>query len=109
MQTSRSKRRRRTPAQREEIVNAYKQSALSQREFAARAGIGLSTLGLWLRKACIEPTAGARFVEVPNPLSAAPPAGAMYRLHLGGGVMVEVRTGFRPEEVAALVQLFPAR
>lgn len=109
MNTSPGRRRRRTAAQRERILKVYRQSQLSQREFAARAGIGLSTLGLWLRKACTETAARGRFVEVPNPLSVVPATAAMYRLHLGGGVMVEVSPGFRCEEVAALVQLFPAR
>jgi hypothetical protein len=108
MQTTSSHRRRRTPAQREKILSAYRRSHLAQRAFAARAGIGLSTLGLWLRQAKATPAAVAGFVEVPN-LLPPPPTAAVYRLHLGGGVQVEVSSGFQPAEVAALVQLFPTR
>jgi transposase-like protein len=108
MQNSTTVRRRRSPAQREKILSAYRRSELSQRAFAARAGIGLSTLGLWLRQAKLTAAAATGFVEVPNPL-APPKAAAVYRLHLGGGVIVEVSSGFQSEEVAALVQLFPAR
>jgi hypothetical protein len=108
MQTPLSHRKRRTPAQREKILIAYRRSELPQRAFAARAGIGLSTLGLWLRQAKATPATVAGFVEVPN-LLPPPPAAALYRLHLGAGVLVEVSSGFQPAEVAALVQLFPTR
>jgi hypothetical protein len=108
MQIASTVRRRRTPAQREKILSAYRRSKLPQRAFAVQAGIGLSTLQLWLRQAAAAPAARPGFVQVPNLLTA-PSTAAVYRLHLGRGVMVEVNSGFRSEEVAALVQLFPTR
>ena len=97
-----------TQAQREKILKAYRDSQLSHREFAARAGIGLSTLHVWLRKAAASPTTPATaFVQVPNLLAQAPGA-LMYRVHLAGEVEVEVSSGFRPQELASLLQLLRA-
>ena len=101
MQKSSTVRKRLTPAQREEILGAYRRSGLPQRDFALRAGISVSTLQLWLRKASTR-----SFIPVPNLLAAAAPA-AMYRLHLGGGMCLEMGLGFRCEEVAALLGLLP--
>jgi hypothetical protein len=93
-------------AQRERLLKEYQHSRLSQREFVARAGLGLSTLQRWLRKAAAParsvPPAG--FVEVRNPLGPAPGAAA-YCLRLGGGIDLEVASGFRPEELASLVRV----
>ena len=98
-------RKRPTQAQREAIVIAYRRSQLTQREFAREAGISVSALQLWLRKvpptACTETTS---FVQIPNLLAQAP-SPAAYRLHLPGAIDLEVGSGFRPEELASLLQL----
>ena len=57
-------RRRRTSKQRQRLLARFHESQLTQRDFAARHGIGLSTLGKWLRvenKATLPPV---RFKEV---------------------------------------------
>lgn len=94
-----------TEAQRQSVLNSYRRSRLTQREFAAEAGIGVSTLHLWLRKAATRASSPATaFVRVPNLLG--PAAGpAMYRLHLPGGLDLEVTSGFRTEELASLLQV----
>ncbi len=93
------------PAEREKILQAYRRSQLTQRDFAAHVGIGLSTLHAWLRKAAGSSTRPATaFIEVPNLLAQGPRV-PMYRLHLSDGVEVEVSAGFRPEELASLLQL----
>lgn len=79
---------------------------MTQKEFAAQAGIGVSTLLAWLRKVEHKKGRGAGFVAVPN-LLAALPAPAVYRLQWPGGLTLEVRPGFAPEELAALLQLLP--
>lgn len=107
MQTSATNRKRRSPAQREKILSGYRRSQLTQRAFAAQAGIGLSTLQLWLRKSAAAPAAPAGFVQVPN-LLPQPAAPAVYRLHLQNGIIVEIGSGFERTEVAALLQLLPA-
>ena len=105
MQTQSRNRKRFSPAQRHAILEAYRSSQISQREFVAEAGIGLSTLHSWLRKAPSAKSAGpANFVRVPNPLarSAAP---AAYRLEFPRGVVLEVRSGFLAGELEDLVRM----
>ena len=98
-------RKRRTPAQREKILTAYQRSQLTQREFASQAGISVSALGFWLRKATAQRTTPATaFVRVPNVL-AQTSGPAVYRLHLGEGIDLEIGSGFRTEELASLLQL----
>jgi transposase-like protein len=105
MSTTSTVRKRPTQAQRETIVTAYRRSQLTQREFASQAGISVSALQLWLRKAAAGPsTETAAFVQVPNLLAQAP-APAVYRLHLPGAIDLEVGSGFRPEELASLLQV----
>jgi transcriptional regulator with XRE-family HTH domain len=105
MQTTPTVRHRPTQAQRETILTAYRRSQLTQREFASQARISVSTLQLWLRKAAARPSSQtAAFVQVPNLLAQAPGPG-MYRLHLPGAIDLEVGSGFRPEELASLLQL----
>jgi transcriptional regulator with XRE-family HTH domain len=105
MPTTPTVRKRPTQAQREKILTAYRRSQLTQREFASQAGISVSALQFWLRKAAARPSRQATaFVQVPNLL--APASGpAVYRLHLGDGIDLEVRPGFRAEELASLLQL----
>jgi transcriptional regulator with XRE-family HTH domain len=76
---------------------------MTQKEFAARAGLSISTLQAWLRKA---PANDSVFVAVPNLLSASPAAPA-YRLQWPGGLSLEVGSGFSPQELGALLQLLP--
>ena len=98
-------RKRLTQAQRNKILQDYHRSELTQRKFAAQAGIGLTTLQLWLRQAAGRQSGSApRFIEVPNLLSG-PPAGSTYRLHLADGMQLEVGSGFRPEELTAMLRV----
>ena|ERR1017187_6460935 len=62
-------RRRRTPKQRQRLVRRFCRSQLTQREFARRHGIGLSTLSKWLRLERDAVPAKVKFHEVrlPNP------------------------------------------
>jgi transposase-like protein len=118
MPTTPTVRKRPTQAQRETILRAYRRSQLTQREFASQAGISVSALQLWLRKAAASPcTHTTAFVQVPNLLAQAPassvllaqaPAPSVYRLHLPGAIDLEVGSGFRPEELTSLLQLLRA-
>ncbi len=86
------------------MIQSYHRSQLPQKEFAARAGIGVSTLSLWLRKADGNKERGASFVAVPN-LFPALPAAPAYRLQWPGGPSLEIRPGFSCGELASLLQL----
>jgi transposase-like protein len=104
MQRPTRARRRHTPAQRDKIVAAYQRSQLTQKDFAAQASIGCSTLTYWLRKAARAKNAGqAAFVPVPNLFSAASRLPA-YRVCFPRGVIVEVGPGFQSAELDALLQ-----
>lgn len=108
MTTSSKPRLRRSPAQRTQILRAFRASGLSQEAFATQAGIGLSTLQLWLRSARPARTETPSFVELPNPLpiAAAPPA---YRLRWADGLVLELGRGWVPAELAALLPLLEGR
>lgn len=98
-------RKRLRQAQRDQILQDYHRSGLSQRQFAAQAGVGLSTLQLWLRQgASRSPVRATKFIEVPNVLRTSP-TGATYRLHLAGGLQLEIGSGFRPEELSTLLRV----
>lgn len=91
--------------EREQILQTYRRSGLTQKQFANQFGLGLSTLQSWLRKTARPVRSlGAGFVAVPNLLSAAPTPAA-YRLRLPGGKDLEIRAGFDLEELAALLEL----
>jgi transposase-like protein len=96
-------RKRLTPAQRADILRAYRGSSLSQRDFAAQAGIGASTLALWLRKAGVGSGGATEFIRLPSLEAAAAPA--PYRLHLRGGTRLDIGQDFRSEDLARLLQL----
>jgi DNA-binding XRE family transcriptional regulator len=106
MQSLSRVRKHSTPERREKIIQSYRESSLTQREFAVQAGISLSTLRAWLKKAVVPKKAESRFVAVPNLLSTLP-AGPVYRLQWPGGLSLEVRSGFAAAELAALLQLLP--
>jgi hypothetical protein len=107
MQKSTFVRKHRTPVQREELLQDYRQSRMTQREFAAQAGLSVSTLQAWLRKRpARQASEGPAFVAVPNLWSASPAAPA-YRLQWPEGLSLEVRSGFSAQELAALLQLLP--
>jgi transcriptional regulator with XRE-family HTH domain len=108
MQNSRPVRKHRTPGQREGILQDYRQSQLTQKEFATKAGISVSTLQAWLRRIPSRAAStGPAFLAVPNLLSA-PPAAPAYRLQWPGGLSLEVRAGFVSGELAGLLQLLRA-
>jgi transcriptional regulator with XRE-family HTH domain len=107
MEIQTSVRPHKSPRQRSDIVAAYRRSQLTQREFAARHGIALSTLQRWLHSgtAAVASPAPA-LIELPN-LYAPKPAslGAGYRLLSPGGVILEVNRGFDADEVRVLAHL----
>lgn len=106
MQTKARPREYRTRAEKATIVAAYKQSGLSQRDFALQHGIAASNLQRWVGQfpASATPAHPAALVEVPNLIPTQPGPGA-YRLHFGAGLQLEIARGFEMGEVRALAQL----
>ena len=68
--TAGSRRQRWTGAQRQQLLARYHQSQFTQREFAARHGLGLSTLSNWLRRESKQSLPPVQFQELtlPNPV-----------------------------------------
>ena len=62
-----SGRRRWTDKQRQRLLARFHQSQLSQRDFAGRHGVGLSTLSKWLRVESETPSPPVKFQEVTLP------------------------------------------
>ena len=108
MKRSTGVRRRYPSAQRDRILAGYQKSGLTQKEFARQAGIGHSTLTLWLRRqtTTAKTAASAGFVPVPNLFTAvAGSAAPAYRLQFPRGVIVEVATGFQSRELTTLLEV----
>ncbi len=96
---------RKTSTERAKILATRARSGLSDREFAARHGIAVSTLYRWSRERPPEPqTDPGELIEIPNVLASRPPDPA-YRLLFPRGWVLEVAAGFAPEELRALAQL----
>lgn len=105
MENETSIRRRRTPAERAQILDQYHQSSLTQKVFAAQAGISCSALNSWLRRALANADSHPpQFVPVPN-LLATGRGSAAYRLQWPDGFTLEVVTGFAAPELSALLQV----
>ena len=105
MENGSSNRRRRTPAERAQILDQYHQSGLIQKVFAARVGISCSALNSWLRRAHTNDESNRpQFVAVPN-LLATGRGSAAYRLQWPDGFTLEVVTGFAASELSALLQV----
>ena len=56
----RRRRRRRTPAEIQQVISEFKSGELTQKEFCRRQGLTLSTLGRYLRQARVSSEAGKR-------------------------------------------------
>jgi len=106
MQTPFQRRSRSTKAERQQLLQEYRRSALSQRAFAAQAGIGLSTLAAWLRREPIDRMPKAvEFVSLPGPGVTPEKASAVYRLELPNRFVLEIPPGSCSQEVAGLVEV----
>jgi transposase-like protein len=91
----RSGRRRWTSKRRQKLLARFHDSKLTQRNFAKRHGVGLSTLVKWLRLERKAVPAKVKFQEVrlPNPTSRWPvevvsPHGWIVRLQNGSDVQI---------------------
>ena len=107
MQISKPIRKHAALASRRRILQAYRLTPLSQREFAAKVGISVATLNKWRKQASAPPLPDRpQFVALPN-LVPKPTPGPIYRLVLPSGLALEVRSGFTARELATWLQLLP--
>ena len=124
MRSTRSKnitgsRRRRTEVEAEAILARYWKSGRTQRVFAREAGMSVSTLQYWLRRARSlteeEPCKTGNLVAAPAisllevELAGPPPLGARsgggYEIEMSPGVRLRVPGGFGDGEVRRLLAL----
>jgi transcriptional regulator with XRE-family HTH domain len=107
MISTRARRRHFTEEERTELLRAYQESGLTQREFAAQNGLSLSWLSIWLRKSRKSDKGGepGRLVRLPMGLEVGGKPRSTYKIGFSSGQSLEVSTGFDLEEVKRLCQL----
>jgi biotin-(acetyl-CoA carboxylase) ligase len=101
-------RRRRSATQITQLLEQYKGSGLTQREFARSAGVGYSTFTSWLRRRM--PAAAARpWVAVDVVKAASPASFVRYQLEWPNGMRISVGGGgFDAREAGQLLNLVSA-
>lgn len=101
-----NRRQRRSKEQIADLLKEFHSSGLSQSAFAKQHGLTQSFISLRLKKARLQPTqsvpASPAFLEVELPKHPGP---FDYRVTLGGGMALEMRSGFAPVELASLLQV----
>lgn len=112
-------RRRRTEAEAQTILARYWKSGLTQRVFALKAGMSVSTLHYWLRRARSlneeKPRQAGRSVstssisllgvELDGPLPRGAQGAGGYEIEMSGGVCLRLSGGFGDGEVRRLLAL----
>jgi hypothetical protein len=108
MEVRTSSRKRLSPQERDDILNRFRQSGLTQRQFAAQAGVSLSWLQSWLYRApkTKPPSKAPRWLEVaPLSVHGSCGSGVGYSVELPNGISLKVPRGFCASELAALDQV----
>ena len=103
--------RRPGPAEWETLLEEYKQSGLTQKEFVAKHDVALSSLQFWLykqkkTKSVLDSNSTAAFVPVQVVASPAPKArfGGAVEVALEDGLTIRVSVGTDPRYLALLVR-----
>jgi len=93
--------RRRNAEDREQLIDEFKASGLTQRAFADRVGVHPATLSQWVRKASVTQEG---FTELSVPISAPAPI----EVDLPNGVRIRVRTTGDVSRTAELIRAVAA-
>lgn len=95
-----------SPAQKAQVVEAFKRSGLSQRDFAIQEGIAPSNVQRWVNQpsGAAKPLGKPQWVEVPNLVAGSGQEGT-YRVRFPQGLILEVARPFELEELRALARL----
>ena len=101
---SRSGRRRWTAKQRQRLLARFHENQLTQRDFAGRHGIGLSTLSKWLRVESEAPSPPVKFQEVTLPNI---PLRYAVEVVSPQGWTVRLQNGSDVQRLPALLQALP--
>jgi transposase-like protein len=97
-------RRRRTPEQRQRLLARFHKSQLTQRDFAVRHGIGMSTLSKWLRIEVQPKSPRVKFQEVVLPNT---PLRYAVEVVSPQGWTVRLQNGSDIESLRQLLQALP--
>ena len=100
----RSGRRRWTTKQRQRLLARFHESQLTQRDFAGKHGVGLSTLSKWLRVESEAPSPPMKFQEV-----TLPNVSQRYAVEVVSpqGWTVRLQNGSDVQELPALLRALP--
>lgn len=104
MQNDLPVRKRASAEEREKILTAYRKSGLTQEKFAAQAGLSLSCLSNWLRRAKAQ-APPVSFLELAPPATNPSRWAPGYRVELPGGIRLELPSGFTPAEAVELCRI----
>jgi transposase-like protein len=99
-----SGRRRWTSKQRQRLLARFHQSQLTQRDFANRHGVGLSTLSKWLRVESHAAPPSVKFQEVTLPNT---PLRYAVEVVSPQGWTVRLQNGSKIETLTQLLQALP--
>ena len=101
---SKSGRRRWSDKQRQRLLARFHESQLTQRDFAGKHGVGLSTLSKWLRVESEAPSPPMKFQEV-----TLPNVSQRYALEVVSpqGWTVRLQNGSDVQELPALLRALP--
>ena len=104
------KRGRLSELEREGVLEEFRRSGLTQYEFASRAGISVSCLYSWMRRARLgsastEPVRFLELPELPAPSSGADSSPPPYTVWFPGGLRVSLAHGFVPGEAEQLCRM----
>jgi transposase-like protein len=97
-------RRRWTDKQRQRLLARFHESQLTQRDFAGRHGVGLSTLSKWLRVENETPSPPVKFQEVKLPNM---PLRYQVEVVSPQGWTVRLQNGSDVQQLPALLQALP--
>lgn len=97
-------RRRWTAKQRQRFLTRFHQSQLTQRDFATRHGVGLSTLSKWLR---VENEAGSPPVKFKEMTLPNMPMRYAVEVVSPQGWIVRLQNGSDMQQLSALLQALP--
>lgn len=100
------RRTRRSKEQIASLLQEFHTSGLTQTAFAKQHGLNQSALSLLLKKARLQSSQATKgnlaFVEVEMPKSS---AAFDYKVTFGGGLALELRSGFVPSELLSLIEV----
>ncbi len=99
-----SKRRRWTLKRRQRFLARFRQSEMSQRDFATRHGVGLSTLSKWLRVENEAASPPVKFQELMLPIT---PQRYAVEVVSPQGWTVRLQNSSEIETLAQLLQALP--